>query len=301
MPYLFAHFTGESPDGEQIYFAVSKDGLHWTDLHDGPILRSTVGECGVRDPFILRNSLNGEFVIMATDLRIASEKGWDVAQFAGSTSMVIWHSKDLLNWSEPDLHAFPEISSVRGTCLWAPETFFDVNAQNWLVYFACMIDRKQRVFSVRTTDFRNFSDFKLLIEKDSHVIDTTMAEEDGIYYRFSADGVSEGISMECSDTLDAETPTFITGNTAGLHHIEGPIIQYLDEYEGGSWCLYIDDIVNGGGYKPCVSKKLHAQNFEILPHEAYDFGNRRKRHGSMLKITEGEYSQLIEKYGVYEI
>ena len=30
--YLFVYFTGESEDGEQIYFAVSSDGLHWNDL-----------------------------------------------------------------------------------------------------------------------------------------------------------------------------------------------------------------------------------------------------------------------------
>ena len=29
--YLFVYFTGESEDGEQIYFAVSKDGLHCSD------------------------------------------------------------------------------------------------------------------------------------------------------------------------------------------------------------------------------------------------------------------------------
>ena len=31
--YLFVHFTGEQPGGEQIYFAVSEDGLHWKDLN----------------------------------------------------------------------------------------------------------------------------------------------------------------------------------------------------------------------------------------------------------------------------
>ena len=39
--YLFAHFIGEEKDGEQIYFSVSQDGLHWTDLNEGtPVLFS---------------------------------------------------------------------------------------------------------------------------------------------------------------------------------------------------------------------------------------------------------------------
>ena len=29
--YLFIHFTGEHPDGEQIYMAISRDGMHWSD------------------------------------------------------------------------------------------------------------------------------------------------------------------------------------------------------------------------------------------------------------------------------
>ena len=44
--YLFAHFIGErTADQEQIYFAVSEDGRHFTDMNDGePVIRSTVGE-----------------------------------------------------------------------------------------------------------------------------------------------------------------------------------------------------------------------------------------------------------------
>lgn len=33
--YLFVHFIGEQKDGEQVYFSVSRDGLHWQELHEG--------------------------------------------------------------------------------------------------------------------------------------------------------------------------------------------------------------------------------------------------------------------------
>ena len=43
--YLFVHFTGEEKLGEQIYFALSRDGLHWMDLNNGnPVLLSDIGE-----------------------------------------------------------------------------------------------------------------------------------------------------------------------------------------------------------------------------------------------------------------
>ena len=69
--YLFAHFTSEQADGEQIYFSISKDGLFWKDLNNGkPVLRSTIGECGARDPFIVKHPKTGMFYLMATGYTI---------------------------------------------------------------------------------------------------------------------------------------------------------------------------------------------------------------------------------------
>ena len=74
--YLFAHFIGEEKDGEQVYFSVSTDGLHWQDLNDSkPVLRSSIGERGARDPFIVRDPNSGVYYLIATDLRIEAGKG----------------------------------------------------------------------------------------------------------------------------------------------------------------------------------------------------------------------------------
>ena len=52
--YLFTHFTETKGDREYVWFAVSRDGLHWKDLgNDEPLLASKVGTKGVRDPFIV--------------------------------------------------------------------------------------------------------------------------------------------------------------------------------------------------------------------------------------------------------
>ncbi|GAA3093327.1 hypothetical protein GCM10020001_006030 [Nonomuraea salmonea] len=100
--YLMAHFTGESANGEQIYLAHSDDGLHWTDLNNGQlVLRSTIGTRGVRDPSIVRSPSGDRYWIVATDLRIASGTSWNDAANRGSTSLVVWESRDLVNWSAP--------------------------------------------------------------------------------------------------------------------------------------------------------------------------------------------------------
>ena len=77
--YLFVHFIGDekTPLDEQIYFALSRDGVHWHDLRPAgkPALTWTGGEKGVRDPHIERDPRGG-FHIVATDLSIHYRGGW---------------------------------------------------------------------------------------------------------------------------------------------------------------------------------------------------------------------------------
>lgn len=113
MAYLFVHFTGEDENGEQIYFSVSKDGLHWMDLGSGPALVSDIGEKGVRDPFLVRNCLNGKFYLMATDLRIANQKGWNTAQYNGSLNLILWESDTLTGWAVRMPWIFPKSENCR--------------------------------------------------------------------------------------------------------------------------------------------------------------------------------------------
>ena len=71
MAYLFVHFKEKiTPDGEQVYFSVSKDAYNFEKLNGGePILTSTKGEKGCRDIEIVRLHTGG-FIIITTDLCI---------------------------------------------------------------------------------------------------------------------------------------------------------------------------------------------------------------------------------------
>ena len=69
--YLFAYFTGNAPEEEQICFALSDDGYNYTLLNDGePIIKSAdIARKGcVRDPHILRGE-DGYFDMVVTDMR----------------------------------------------------------------------------------------------------------------------------------------------------------------------------------------------------------------------------------------
>ena len=113
MPYLFSHFKEKvTPDGEQVYFAVSKNGLDWEEVNGGePVLISTLGTCGCRDIEIIRLHTGG-FVILTTDLCIANIMDenywvdWKKVNSSGSKCLRMWKTDDLINFSEEKLVNF---------------------------------------------------------------------------------------------------------------------------------------------------------------------------------------------------
>lgn len=297
--YLFVHFTGESQDGEQIYFALSRDGLHWEDLNGGrPVLCSDVGEKGVRDPFILRSKLDGKFYIIATDLRIASGKGWEAAQHAGSTKLVVFCSKDLVSWSAPWTVEMP----VPGAgCVWAPEAVFDPKRQDYLVFWASCVkeagecEPKQRIYCARTKDFVTFGKTEKYIEREHHVIDTTIVEENGVFYRFSKDETTKNIRMDRGTQLQGEFTEVHSPCLDRLMGVEGPAAFPMGD--GHTWCLLVDQFAANLGYLPLLCSDLSSGAFSVLDAEQYDMGQNTKRHGSVLTLDNAEYERLLGAFG----
>lgn len=297
--YLFVHFTGESETGEQIYFSVSEDGLHWQDLNNGqPVITSKICEKGVRDPFIIRNRLDGKFYIISTDLRIANGKGWGVARYEGSRNLMVCSSEDLVNWS--DMTAV-ELALPEAGCLWAPEAIFDEKRGEYLVFFASMIKRegdmepKQRIYKSYTKDFLHYTAAELYIERENHVIDTTILEWDGTYYRFSKDETTKNIMADMGkDVSEGPFTKLNAPEIENLTGVEGPAgFKFNDRDE---WCIMVDQFATDGGYLPAVTKDMAGGEFRILSGDEYDMGQTKKRHGSVLNITKEELSRLKERF-----
>ncbi|GAA5078070.1 hypothetical protein HNP84_009611 [Thermocatellispora tengchongensis] len=300
--YLMAHFTGEgSLTGEQVYFATSTDGLHWTDLNGSlPVLTSTVGERGVRDPSLVRSPTGDKFWLLATDLRIASGKGWHVAAHEGSTSLVIWESTDLVNWSEPWL------ADVAGSipdagCAWAPEAIYDPARKDYIVYWATIRPDKSRIYYSRTRDFRTFSAAQVYIERPGTqgIIDTQILEIAGgvggyRYIRASADGQ---ITIEGSNQILSGWTRL--GDLSGLGltgaQVEGPFLKKFNDRN--EWALWVDRY-GGAGYLPLTATNPAAPSeYRIRSDSEFEMGASTKRHGSIIPITQAQLNALRAKWG----
>ncbi|MDD6302671.1 MAG: glycoside hydrolase family 43 protein [Bacillales bacterium] len=207
--YLFGHFIGESnANGEQIYFALSENGLNFKDMNNKkPVLISNVGEKGVRDPYICRSPEGDRFFLIATDLSIYYRGGWKINEqgyydpsTTGSHNLVLWQSNDLINWGEPKL--LPVAPKDAGMA-WAPEMIYDDEIGEYIIFFASSImdnetkmkAKPNAIYYVSTRDFIHFSDTKILIDnqndpdgKNREIIDTTILKIGDTYYSASKDG-----------------------------------------------------------------------------------------------------------------
>lgn len=302
--YLFVHFVGteSTPDSEQIYFSVSQDGTNWTTLNSGkPVLVSNVGEKGVRDPHIIRSPEGDKYFIVATDLSIHNRKDdpnrWGTCQTAGSQSIVIWESVDMVNWSEERLI---KVAKDNAGCAWAPESVYDDEKNQYMVFWASKVAEdnysKQRVYRSYTSDFKTFTEPEVYIEGDKCNIDTTFIKDNGVYYRFTKDESHSSVVMEKSTSLDGdfeEVSTYTINGIAGntVTGYEGPTAYKINGEN--KWCLLLDYYSKSQGYKPFITEDISKGVF--VSGEDFNF-DEKYRHGTVMAITQKEYDALVKAY-----
>ena len=297
--FLFVTFkNGRTPLSEQIYFGLSKDGRTWTALNNGdPVLVSTLGEKGVRDPYLLRSHDNKKFYLIATDLSWALNPGGPRAIRAGSRSLVIWDTTDLIHWSEPRL---VKVAPDDAGCAWAPEAVYDQEKGDYLVFWASTTKRdnfsKHRIWAARTNDFKAFGAPFVYIDKPNAVIDTTIVHDGRNYYRFTKDEKVKAIIFETSPKLMGPWTDVPEFSLAPLRGYEGPECYVVEPASAGkpaTWCLILDNYAKGRGYQPFVTHDLAKGQF--APGEGFTFPFPF-RHGSVLPLTNAEYQRLQASY-----
>lgn len=297
--YLFPHFTETNEDKESVWFAISRDGLNWTDLgSDEPLLYSSVGTTGIRDPFVLYDEKRKKYVIIATDLCTTKGGSWEDFSARGSRCLVVWESDDLMNWSRERL---VEVGVPEAGCVWAPEAVYCREKESWFVFWASRVENKQRIYGSFTKDFASFSPAFLYIDGKTDVIDTNIIWDNGYYYRFSKDETNKIITVErCKNLVPGKGEEFervaceVLDSFFGL---EGPEAYKLPD---GKWCLIADQYHTKGGYLPFICEDLSKADFKIPDKGSYNMGKRRKRHGSVMEISDEIADKLIDFYGVDE-
>nr|WP_221468740.1 glycoside hydrolase family 43 protein [Cohnella thailandensis] len=301
---MFVHFKEkESPDGEQVYFAVSTDGMHWEKVNRGePVLWSEIGERGVRDHTIARLA-DGRFVIVSTDLSLARnfrtkyEGSWDNVARYGSRCLSLWESEDLIRWSEQRLI---ELGDENFGCLWAPDILRDEGAGDYVLHWSSRHASNDfgnmAIYFARTKDFRRFSEPQLLCRKDdSSIIDSAIYREDGKYYRFLKKYRNpEAIILEKGATLRGPYERIEAFDEEmaklGSSAYEAPTAFKLKD---GRWCLMLDFFGvkgEGQGYVPFIADEIDSGRF-IRSDDSFSFPYRFK-HGTVLSITLEEYERV---------
>ena len=148
--YAFSYFTGNSIAGEKIYFAASRGNhaLRWDELNGGqPKLESTLGEMGLRDPFLIRSPEGDRFFLIATDLSIGRNGDWDRSQRTGSKSSRCGSPP---TWSTGPTQRHVKVSPDTAGNTWAPEAYWDAASAST----SCSGPRSSTPRPTRTTPAR---------------------------------------------------------------------------------------------------------------------------------------------------
>ena len=309
--YLFSYFTGEdTANGEQVYNALSNgdDPLSWREINNAnPVLTSTLGTTGLRDPFIIRSPEGDKFYQIATDLKIYGNGDWDAAQRTGSKSIMVWESTDLVNWTNQRL---VKISPDTAGNTWAPEAYYDPTIGAYVVFWASKLydaadtghtgDTYNRMMYATTRDFYTFSEPKVWKDPGYSVIDSTMIERNGTYYRFTKDERNASSSSPCSKFVIEEKSAAIRNTdydfvsecigSGTVSAAEGPLVFKSNTED--KWYLFLDEY-GGRGYTPFSSTDLDSGKW--TPETAYTLPSK-PRHGTVLPVTAEEYNRLLARY-----
>lgn len=305
--YLFGYFTGEgTATGEQVYLAASRgnDALHWDELNQGkPVLTSSLGDKGVRDPFIIRSPEGDKFYLIATDLKMSGNGNWDLVQRKGSLHVEVWESTDLVNWSE---QRHVRVSPETAGNTWAPEAYYDDSIGAYVVFWASKVyaandpghtgNTYNKMLYATTRDFRTFSEPQVWVDPGYSVIDSTVIKHGDEYYRFTKDERNNTSTTPCSKFILAEKSAHLRDTSydfvadcigkGSVNQGEGPTVFKSNTED--RWYLFIDEF-GGRGYVPFETTDLSSGRWTLAT--GYQLPSR-PRHGTVLPVTKAELDRV---------
>lgn len=295
--YLFAH-TGTGSNYYRLFYAISRDGIKWTELKRGESPLSMY----YGFPYITRDA-NGTF--------------WMIGTSTGTKPHfpIVWWSDDMITWKHTDLP--PAIMELPAgyendtNSYGAMKIFFD-NASG-LFFITWHAGEKElsgnawwesmRTFYITTKDFATFTPAQKLFsfsgqDESMAQIDASLHYYDGKYYavikderwpEHSSTGKTVRIAVASSPTGPWSNP----GGSLTPAWREAPTM--VQSPDGTEWYLYVEDytIHRYELYKSLSITKGTAWEkvSDMVPPTADNC-----RHGCIIRIDETVYSKLKATY-----
>lgn len=307
--YLFAYFRNDakSTNGENVFYAVSKDGYNYEALNGGvPVASASQGTGHSRDPYIMKAQDGAEYkyYMVATDANTTNNYN--------NTGLHTWGSDDLITWVEL---ANPQFATNKGggsktitNMCWAPEAIWDPVEGKYMVYFATneadsAANESAKIYYSYTADFRNFSEKKVLFAPDYGVIDADITPykngyvmmykkeaESGtgakkVWYTFKT-GKSPSNSDGEYDAANAKIFESVSNTQA-----EGP--QVFPISGTSSYGVLVDYFSNGGfGF----SYTSDFESYTKISADNCSINHLNPSHGCVIPISDMEYYNLSQTF-----
>lgn len=295
--YLFSYFTDDTPEGQQLHYAVSDDGIHFTPLNNGlPVIKSDTISIsgGIRDPHIIPGN-DGYYRMVLTDMDMSKGK-WS------NRGIIMLRSKDLINWQHNTVH-FPERyagkDAAMANAVWAPQTIYDPAVGKYMVYFSLHSEKSgpyptDKVFyAYANKDFTTLETYpQPLFNYDGPSIDADIVvDENGLYHLFFntwGNGKTQRRQFTFTDIHNPQTWTLLPGHfQPNEKRSEGSTAYPLRE---GGWILCYD-CFRDKEFEFCKSDNLF--DFKLIyTSTTEDCFN--PKHGSVIWISEEEFKFLSD-------
>ena len=308
--YLFAYFRNDakSTNGENVFYAVSKDGYNYEALNGGvPVASASQGTGHSRDPYIMKaqDGADYKYYMVATDANTTSNYN--------NTGLHTWGSNDLITWDEL---ANPQFATdkaggsktITNMC-WAPEAIWDPVAGKYMVYFATneadsAANESAKIYYSYTTDFRTFSEKQVLFDPGYGVIDADITPYGNgyvmlykkeassgtgakkVWYTFKT-GKSPSNSDGEYDAANAKIFESVSNTQA-----EGPQVFPIS---GTSSYGVLVDYFSDGGFD--FSYTSDFESYSKISADNCSINHLNPSHGCIIPISDMEYYNLSQAFG----
>lgn len=308
--YLFAYFRNDakSTNGENVFYAVSKDGYNYEALNGGvPVASASQGTGHSRDPYIMKAQDGAEYkyYMVATDANTTNNYN--------NTGLHTWGSNDLITWDEL---ANPQFATDKGggsktitNMCWAPEAIWDPVAGKYMVYFSSneadsAANESSKIWYSYTSDFKNFDEKQLLFDPGYGVIDADITPyKNGyvmmykkeassgtgakkVWYTFKT-GKSPSNSDGEYDAANAKIFESVSNTQA-----EGP--QVFPISGTSSYGVLVDYFSDGGfGF----SYTSDFESYSKISADNCSINHLNPSHGCIIPISDMEYYNLSQAFG----